>query len=75
MAYWRINYCRTRNWTDYKVVESELGATDAMRKTKLKPDRITEVFELTREEYETYKQKQKERKEREAEARKNAFIQ
>lgn len=65
MKYYRINYTWTRNWTDYKVVKTELGESDAIRKTKLDPGRITEIFELTREEFENYRQKIAERKEAE----------
>lgn len=74
MQYYRINYRRTRNWTDYKLTSSELGVTDAMRKTKLKASSITEVFELSEHEYMHYKQLQNERKERELSLKKDNFI-
>lgn len=74
MAYYRINYRRNRNWIDYRLAKSEIGSTDAIRKTKLSYSKITEVFEITEAEYNEYKQKQKERKEREAENRKSGFI-
>ena len=74
MKYYRINYARTRNWTDYKLAQSELGETDAIQKTKLKLSRITEVFELTHEEYKAYQQKIKERKEAENQRKSQAFI-
>ena len=74
MKYYRINYIRTRNWIDYKVVKTEIGESDAIRKTKLNPSRITEVFEITHEEFETYRQKIAERKEAEEQRRAQAFI-
>ena len=75
MGYYRVNYRRTRYWTDYKLVQSELGVSDAIVKTKLSPSRITEVFELTEEEYNHYKQLKRERKDAEKANRESAFIQ
>lgn len=74
MIYYRVNYYRKRDWIDYKLVESELGETDAIRKTKLLYSKITEVFEISKEEFERYKQLQKQRKEREEEAKNNRFV-
>jgi len=74
MKYYRVNYYRNRNWIDYKVVKSELGSTDAIRKTKLSYSRISEVSEITEEEFKEYKKKQKERREREKERKNNMFV-
>lgn len=65
MKYYRINYRRTYYWIDYKLVKTELGETSAIQKTRLKPSSITEVIEITKEEYESYKKKQKKQKEAE----------
>lgn len=75
IKYYRINYRKNYYTTDYKLTKSELGETDAINKTKLKHSRITEVFELTKEEYEHYKQKQNERKEAKKLYDNNRFIQ
>ena len=58
MQYWEIAYYRSYNWVDKKYVSSELGSTDAIRKTKLKS--IIDVTEITKEQFKEYKQKQKE---------------
>jgi hypothetical protein len=73
MKYFEISYRRTYYWIDKKYVKSELGVTDAVRKTRLKE--ITNVVEITEEQYKEYKAKQKALKEAKKEREKENFIQ
>jgi len=57
MYYFEISYYKSYHWIDKKYVKTELGSTDAIRKTKLK--NILEVTEITEEQYKEYKAKQK----------------
>ena len=75
MKYYRINYRRSYYWIDYKLVKTDNGESDALRKTRLNPSKVTEIFEITKEEYETYKQRQKMQKEAEKKRRQDYFIQ
>lgn len=54
MKYYEIAYYKHRNWIDKKYVSSELGATDAIRKTGLK-NSIVEVTEITKEQFDKYR--------------------
>lgn len=73
MSYYIVSYYRTRNWIDKKYVKSELGCTDAIRKTKLKD--ILEVTEITKEEYEAYKTQQKQEKQQRKLLEQSMFVQ
>jgi cytochrome c oxidase assembly factor CtaG len=73
MQYFEISYYRSYNWIDKKYVKSEIGATAAIRKTKLK--NIVDCVEITEEQYNEYRRIQKERKEDMEAARKAGFIQ
>ena len=75
MKYYRINYRRSYYWIDYKLVKTDQGESMAMQKTRLKPSSITEIFEITKEEYENYRQKQKEQKDAEKKRKQSYFIQ
>lgn len=74
MQYFEISYRRTYYWIDKKYVKTELGATDAIRKTKLK-NSITDVVEITEEQYKEYKAKQKAFKEAKKAREAENFIQ
>lgn len=71
MQYFRIEYYRKRNWIDYKIVKTEIGATDAIKKTRLKE--IVDVIELTVEQYNYYMGLKKAQKESER-AYRDSFI-
>ena len=62
MHYYEISYYRSYNWTDKKYVKSELGSTDAIRKTKL--NNITDCVEITEDQCNEYRRIQIERKQR-----------
>lgn len=74
MQYFEISYRRTYYWIDKKYVKTELGATDAIRKTKLK-NSIIDVVEITEEQYKEYKAKQKAFKEAKKAREAENFIQ
>lgn len=74
MQYFEISYRRTYYWVDKKYIKTELGVTDAIRKTKLK-NSITDVVEITEEQYNEYRAKQKALKEAKKAREAESFIQ
>lgn len=74
MKYFEISYRRSYYWIDKKYVKTELGASDAIRKTKLK-NSITDVVEITEEQYKEYTAKQKAFKEAKKVRESENFIQ
>lgn len=74
MQYFEISYRRTYYWIDKKYVKTELGVTDAIRKTKLK-NSITEVIEITEEQYKEFTAKKKAEAKAKKEREKENFIQ
>lgn len=71
MQYFEISYYRTRNWIDKRYSKSEIGVTDAIRKSRVTSP--LEVTEITEAEYLEYSAKRKEREARRKEHA-NRFI-
>ncbi len=58
MKYFEISYYRKRNRIDKRYAKSELGVTDAIRKSRVKNP--IDVVEITEEQYKEYSKRKKE---------------
>ncbi len=58
MKYFEIRYYRTHKWIDRKCVATKIGATDAIKKTRIK--NIVSCEEITKDQYDEYKARKKE---------------